>query len=171
MQTTTCRIALAGAMGSGKSTIGQACAIALGWNFVDTDALIVEHTGMSILDIFEKHGETHFRDIETAICRQALSSQASVVGLGGGSLGSQGVRDAVFAPGSLSVWLQISDREAERRLGADTGRPLWKDGGIERWRALTRSRQVHYEQCVLHIEADGRSVDSICREICDAALR
>ncbi|MDO5681568.1 MAG: dephospho-CoA kinase, partial [Propionibacteriaceae bacterium] len=57
-------IALIGAPGSGKSTVGRRLAEALGLPFVDVDAAIEEAQELSIADIFVTHGEPHFRQLE-----------------------------------------------------------------------------------------------------------
>lgn len=158
-------------MGSGKSTIGRACASTLGWTFVDIDAEIVNQTGMTIPNIFESYGETYFRDIESTTCLRVLNRKAVVVALGGGTLGSQLVRTRVFKSPNLTVWLRISPDEASRRLATDTARPLWQSGGIDRWRELADARRPLYEQCQLHVDTDGRTVESICQEVCDAVVR
>ena len=52
-----------GFMGSGKSTISSL----LDENYIDMDALIIEHIGMSIADFFAKEGEAKFREIESQV--------------------------------------------------------------------------------------------------------
>ena len=44
------QILLCGFMGCGKTSVGQALAFRLRWDFLDTDALIEKRTGMSIPD-------------------------------------------------------------------------------------------------------------------------
>jgi shikimate kinase len=58
-------IYLTGFMGSGKTTIAQALANHLGWDFVDIDAEIEAQERAAIAQIFETRGETEFRRIET----------------------------------------------------------------------------------------------------------
>ena len=58
------QILLCGFMGCGKTSVGQALAFRLRWDFLDTDALIEKRTGMSIPEIFAKQGEQSFRQME-----------------------------------------------------------------------------------------------------------
>ena len=70
-------IILIGFMGCGKSTVG----IKLSWKekipLIDTDKLIEHNTGMSVSDIFEKMGETAFRDLETNVLKELCKRQSS----------------------------------------------------------------------------------------------
>ncbi|HET7912983.1 MAG TPA: shikimate kinase, partial [Pseudolabrys sp.] len=54
-------IVLVGMMGAGKSSIGRRLAGRLGIPFVDADSEIESAAGMTIPEIFEKHGEPYFR--------------------------------------------------------------------------------------------------------------
>jgi len=55
---------LIGPMGAGKSSLGRRLAAHFGLRFVDTDEIIVQHTGASIATIFEYEGEAGFRQRE-----------------------------------------------------------------------------------------------------------
>lgn len=79
------RVVLTGFMGAGKSTVGRALAQMLQWQFLDLDTLIEVHTGLSITDLFEQHGEAAFRRIESRMLAQALGWQRAVIALGGGA--------------------------------------------------------------------------------------
>ena len=57
-------IFLCGMMGSGKSTVGRELADQLEVPFSDLDEMIVQKAGMSIPEIFEKQGESGFRELE-----------------------------------------------------------------------------------------------------------
>src|SRR4029453_7394906 len=60
-------IVLVGMMGVGKSTIGRRMAARLKLPFVDADTEIEAAAGMTIPEIFERHGEAHFRDGEARV--------------------------------------------------------------------------------------------------------
>ena len=76
---------LIGFMGTGKSTIGPLCAEMLGYEFCDTDSLIVETAGSSIPDIFAREGEEGFRAREWSI--HSLSARRrQVIATGGGAI-------------------------------------------------------------------------------------
>ena len=75
-------IVLVGPMGAGKTTLGKKLAKKLGVRFADTDRLIGAKHG-SITRIFQKHGEDHFRNIETKALIKALA-EFDIVATGGG---------------------------------------------------------------------------------------
>lgn len=78
-------IYLLGFMGSGKSTVGQLLARALGWRFIDLDTVIEAGQGLSIRVIFENSGEPFFRQIEHVALREASKTEPAVIALGGGT--------------------------------------------------------------------------------------
>ena len=55
-------IVLVGLMGVGKSTVGRRLAKRLGLPFVDSDDEIADAAGATPTEIFERFGETDFRD-------------------------------------------------------------------------------------------------------------
>ncbi|MCH8949788.1 MAG: dephospho-CoA kinase, partial [Chloroflexi bacterium] len=58
------RVFLTGLSGSGKSTVAKLVADALGWDCIDTDALIESAAGRSVAEIFAGDGEEQFRVLE-----------------------------------------------------------------------------------------------------------
>ncbi len=74
-------IFLIGMMGAGKSTIGKLLSTTMKINFVDTDEQVEKHFNMPINNIFDKHGEKAFREIESLILEQSTNS---IVACGGG---------------------------------------------------------------------------------------
>jgi shikimate kinase len=78
------RIVLTGFMGAGKTTVGRLLAKSLGWEFLDLDAHIEQRTGASVPELFERHGEPHFRRLESSALANALARTSTVIALGGG---------------------------------------------------------------------------------------
>ena len=114
-------IALIGAPGAGKSTIGKSLAHALGLPFVDVDAAIETDEAMTIADIFVTHGEPHFRQLEETATLVALD-RGGVVALGGGAIMNADIRAALRHHDV--VWLDCSIATATKRVGLDSARPL-----------------------------------------------
>lgn len=77
-------IVLIGMPGCGKTTLGKGIAQKTGKQFVDMDNVIVETAGMSIPEIFEKYGESHFRDLETEVAQKLGKEKGQVIATGGG---------------------------------------------------------------------------------------
>ena len=79
------RLVLTGFMGAGKSTIGRILANRLNWQFLDLDAHLEARTGATIPQLFERHGEAHFRRLESSALASALGRDRTVLALGGGT--------------------------------------------------------------------------------------
>src|SRR5271170_6326238 len=79
------RLVLTGFMGAGKSTIGRLLADRLTWTFLDLDAHLEARTNATIPQLFERHGEAHFRRLESAALASALGHHNTVLALGGGT--------------------------------------------------------------------------------------
>src|SRR4051812_48818862 len=77
-------VVLVGMMGAGKSTIGRRLSARLRLPFLDADTEIESAAGMSIPDIFENHGEPHFRDGEARVIARLLDGGPVVLATGGG---------------------------------------------------------------------------------------
>ncbi|MCS5719512.1 shikimate kinase [Herbiconiux sp. CPCC 205763] len=156
-------LVLIGPPASGKSRIGKRVARILGVPFVDTDKLVVEAHG-PIPDIFETHGEPHFRSLERAEVARALSTDA-VVSFGGGAvLDADTQRDLA---GHSVVLLTVQPHAVIARLG-NGKRPLVPD--IDSWIALYESRRDLYERLADHtVDTTDRPTDVIAAEIADWA--
>ena len=71
-------------MASGKSTVGPLLADALGYRFLDADAVIREVAGCTIPEIFDRDGEAGFRQLERQVLKQLSQWHSLVVATGGG---------------------------------------------------------------------------------------
>lgn len=138
----TPRLVVVGMPASGKSTVGQEVATALGVPFVDADRVIEERTGKLIREIFSDEGEAAFRAIEESVVLDALTSDG-VVSLGGGAVLSSVIREAL--QGVPVAWLQVSVATATRRAGLNQLRPLLLGDVRARMEALLEERRHLYE--------------------------
>ncbi len=84
-------VVLTGPPGVGKTTVGEALAERLSYQFYDSDALIQEAAGMSIPFIFECYGEAAFRKLEAKLVTDiAAKLQHFDSSRGGGTVLSTG---------------------------------------------------------------------------------
>jgi shikimate kinase len=128
---TTETIFIVGARASGKTTIGQELARALGCDFVDTDQHMLETTCLTVAQVVEKEGWEGFRRRESEALR-AVTRPGLVVATGGGMVLSEANRQfmrdngTVFylsAPAAvLAARLEANPEEAQRPTL--TGRPI-----------------------------------------------
>ena len=116
-------IVLVGMMGAGKSTIGRRLAARLAVPFLDADSEIEAAAGMSIPDIFEAHGEPHFRDGEARVIARLLESGPAVLATGGGAFMREETRTRVGAK-AVSIWLKADADIIMRRVRRRADRPL-----------------------------------------------
>jgi shikimate kinase/3-dehydroquinate synthase len=134
-------IVFIGFMGAGKSTAAVAAALDSGVEPLDTDVLLERRLGTTIDEFFAAHGEEEFRRHEEELATELLeSAEGGAVALGGGSVLSPRVRDALAR--HTVVWLQVDPDEAWRRVEG-AGRPLARDGA--RFEALLEQRLALYE--------------------------
>jgi shikimate kinase len=123
------RIVLTGFMGSGKTTAGPLIAARLGWKFLDADDVIVAEAGMTIAEIFARHGETAFREREHAAIARLAQTDALVLALGGGAIEHPTTRSLLLTdPGTLLVHLEVELATTLKRCGGtEQTRPVLAD--------------------------------------------
>src|SRR3954466_265147 len=116
-------VVLVGMMGAGKSTIGRRLSARLRLPFLDADTEIEAAAGMSIPDIFESHGEPHFRDGEARVIARLLDSGAHVLATGGGAFMREETRKRIRDK-AVSVWLKADAETILKRVKRRADRPL-----------------------------------------------
>ena len=149
-------ICIMGFMGSGKSVIGKDLSKYLNLNFYDTDKEIELKTKKKINEIFEKEGESYFRDIEEKVCIEILTNDNCVISLGGGSIISKKIRK-IIKKNSYSIYLQVTLNNLLNRLKFSRKRPLLNHNSNknEIMQKLLRDRQKYYEKADLIINNNG----------------
>ncbi len=120
-------IVLIGLMGAGKSCIGRRLAALLGLKFVDADAEVEHAAGCTIEEIFERHGETAFRDGERRVIKRLLGQAVQVLAAGGGSFMDAKTRAAIQER-AISVWLRADLDLLHKRTSRRNNRPLLRRG-------------------------------------------
>lgn len=137
---------LTGFMGTGKTSVGRELARRLGRPFVDMDAEIEARAGKPIPHIFAQDGETSFRQMESALCKELSARQGLVIATGGGALVDPAIRAQMMSSGTV-VCLTCDVEEILRRV-TQTGnadRPLLNvaDPRAEIERLLEVRRQAY----------------------------
>src|SRR3954451_6229870 len=116
-------VVLVGMMGAGKSTIGRRLSARLRLPFVDADTEIESAAGMSITDIFENHGEPHFRAGEARVIARLLDGGPAVLATGGGAFMREETRDRINQK-AVSIWLKADAETIMKRVKRRADRPL-----------------------------------------------
>ena len=125
-------IVLTGMRGSGKSYQGKRLAKALGWKLVDTDTLIEEKTGTTILQIVEKHGWPHFRKLENEICEQIKTLDEHIISTGGGLIINPDNEKLLRENGRIVFLYRAPENCAERILNGSKERPALTSRNIKK---------------------------------------
>ncbi len=160
------RVLLIGFMGSGKTQVGQALAKRLGWSFRDFDQEIRSRLGMPVPEIFFKHGEGFFRQIEERVGAELLLEEDVVLASGGGWPAALGRMEGM-PDGTVAVWLQVSPEEAVRRVREEgPTRPLLAvENPVDRARELLESRETFYRQADLVVDSTKGRPEELARTI------
>ncbi|MEI7720399.1 MAG: shikimate kinase [Verrucomicrobiota bacterium] len=114
---------LLGLSGSGKSTLAPLLAAQLHLPFADTDQLITQSSGRTIVDIFQDEGEEFFRQLESRVLQEVSTHSPSIISCGGGIILDPANRQIMSRTG-LRVYLQVPLPILESRLALATDRPL-----------------------------------------------
>ena len=149
-------------MASGKSTIGPRIAALVGWTFRDMDRVIEERNGLSVADIFRKHGEPFFREEERRVAEEMSGQEGLVLAAGGGAFASPATREALQR-GAATVFLRCELPIILARLGGGRGRPL--AASRETIDRLFAERQSSYRLADWTVDASRDAPEDIAREI------
>jgi shikimate kinase len=161
-------IVLVGMMGSGKSSIGRRLAGRLAIAFVDADSEIETAAGMTIAEIFERHGEAYFRAGEARVIARLLEQGPQVLATGGGAFMNRGTRAAIGAKG-ISVWLKADFDVLMKRIKRRNDRPMLKtDDPAATLAALVADRYPVYAEADLTVVSRDVPHDTIVDEIVTA---
>ncbi len=140
---------LTGFMGSGKTTTGRVLAARLGWEFLDTDELIVQRLGISIPEVFARYGEGYFRQVEAQICAEVSErTRPTVIALGGGALLNPETRKLLETRGRIFCLVCDLDeliRRVQHGEGEVQSRPLFQ-AERARLEMLLNARRPIYER-------------------------
>ena len=144
------RVYLTGFMGSGKSSVGRHLAQRLGAEFLDLDQEIERAAGMTVREIFERHGEPAFRQM---------------VATGGGTVTFEANARWIAQQG-IAVWLHPAFATIVARIGGlgKHDRPLFRDEAQAL--ALYRERLPAYRKADLTVDVrPGERAEEVAARI------
>lgn len=145
----TRNIVLIGMPGSGKSTAGRLLSQLSGKEIIDTDDEIVKATGMSIPEIFEKGGETLFRQYESEAVKKACDGFGRIIITGGGAVKTE----ANFLP--LKRCGRIYHLERDVTTLPRDGRPLSKNADLEEMYRQRLPLYTRFRDAVIEVKENA----------------
>ena len=166
------RVFLIGFMGSGKSHTGRALAELMGMPFIDLDDYVVARAGMSITEIFERHSENFFRELERDVLLSTSTLPYFVMATGGGTPCYHELIDQLNELG-ITVYLDVSTDLLVKRLQSEAShRPLLATSADLRKTIETKltERRACYEKAQLRLRVDNPTTD-VARLVYDHLLR
>ena len=164
-------IVLVGIMAAGKTSVGKRLAARLGLPFVDADTEIEMAAGMTIPEIFDKHGEAHFRDGERRVVARLLNGGPKIVATGGGAFMNAATRERIAQSG-ISVWLKPELDVLMKRVRKRPNRPLLQTADPEAtMRRFMEERYPVYSQADITILSRDGPHELVLDEILGAVAR
>ena len=153
-----------GMMGSGKSSIGSLVAKKLNLEFIDIDKEIEKKLGISIKEIFEIKGESHFRELEEKVTLNKLKLSSKVISLGGGGFINRLIRKEVLK-NHISFWLNWSDQILLDRIRNSAKRPIAYKSSDDKLVEIIHKRSDLYSKALYEIKCDNLTKNEIVKKI------
>lgn len=164
-------VILIGFMGTGKTSVGESLAEALGYAFADTDDLIEKKAGKKVSRIFGEDGEEAFRGVESEVVGDLAQLKRTVVSAGGGAPIRPENRAAMRHAGVV-IALKASPEEIYQRVKHENHRPLLSSGDLRsQIRKLLDSRKGIYDDADYIIDTTALTVDEVVDKCIDLLAR
>ncbi|WP_264563465.1 shikimate kinase [Flavobacterium sp. N3904] len=165
------KIILLGYMGCGKSTIANKLSGMIAIPYVDLDEFIEKKTNLSIKQIFENHGEIHFRKLEHTYFIELLNSPDEIIiGLGGGTPCYANNHELLTGDQVTSIYLKASiDTLYNRLVSNKSKRPLIANKSEEEMREFIAKhlfdRSFYYNHAQYKVNVDDKSIEETVNDI------
>jgi len=176
----TPKLVLTGFMATGKSSVGPLVARRLGWQFVDSDAIIVARARKPVAQIFADDGETQFRKLEREViahlagdrrrCPLCHGPHPEVISTGGGALVDESNCAALKRAGVIICLMARPEIVAARVERSKTMRPKLAEGGkstLDRVKELMAERADAYARADARIDTSDLTVEQTAERVVD----
>ncbi len=162
----TLNLYLIGPMGAGKSTIGRLLSSELELEFIDSDREIELRCGTNIPWIFDKEGESGFRDREECAIDELTQREGILLATGGGVVMRPANRSHLAGRGTV-VYLRTSVEQQLARTSRDKNRPLLQTESPKQVLSdLFAIRDPLYQEVAdIVIQTDQRNPKNVVNEI------
>ena len=161
-------IVLVGMMGVGKTSIGRKLAQLLALPFADADEEIEEAAQMTVSEVFERFGESYFRDGERRVIARLVAGGPKVIATGGGAFVQEDTRALVLERG-LAVWLDADVETLVERVKRKDTRPLLRGPDPAATIArLKAEREPFYAEAPIKVASESGPQSETLRRILEA---
>ena len=116
-------IVLVGSAGSGKSTVGRRIAKKLKLQFYDSDKMIEEREGLSVVEIHQMHGPEYFTRREKEVIEEVLSTYGTVILSTGSSAFIDHEMHDMIRSNAVTIWLYADINVLAERISRRNSRP------------------------------------------------
>ena len=159
------RVYLVGYMGSGKSTVGESLAKALGIPWIDLDSEIESKYKISIAGFFSKYGETAFREVEHKILANISLTPKAVISTGGGVPCFHNNMELMNTTG-ITIYLEVSPETILARIGPNARkRPLFLqmngENILQKIAAHLSMREPYYRQAQITFDGTDPDIEAL----------
>lgn len=152
-------------MGTGKTEVSKKLKRILGLNVIEVDAEIEATERMKISEIFEKFGESKFREIEKTKIKDISRNKNIIISTGGGAVLKEENISALRQNGII-VCLTASPETILKRTINNSDRPLLQvNNPLEKIKELLERRRPYYEKADVIINTEGKTPSTIAKEI------
>ena len=163
------KVTLIGMMGTGKSKFGRKIANILKFNFYDIDHMIEKEFKITIKQIFEKHGEIFFRNIENKTIHDLIlkinkNREKVIISLGGGGFDNKEIRDLLLKNTNV-IWLNTPVDLLIQRVGDGSKRPMIKGKTRDSILQLLKIRTKYYSLCHNQINTEKLNQNQITEKL------
>lgn len=152
-------------MGTGKTAVGKRLAAILNKDFYDTDQEIETVTGMTISQLFNRHGEVRFRSEENLAIQRLLEKENCIIATGGGIILNQ-ANINLLAKNGIVICLTARPEIIYERVKRRNNRPLLKKGNLyETIVQLMQDREELYQCADFYIDTSNLDFHEIIEKI------
>ena len=165
------KVTLIGMMGTGKSKFGRLVANILKFSFYDIDHLIEKRFKMTIKELFQKHGELFFRQIEKKTIKDLIlkinkNNEKVIISLGGGGFDNEDTRKLLLKNTNV-IWLNTPINVLIERVGNGYKRPMIKGNTRDSIVQLLEKRTKFYSLCHNEVNTNGLSQNQVTEKLID----
>ena len=133
-------------------------------DFIDIDKLIEKETNLKIYEIFQRKGESYFRNLEEKITLKLLKDKGKIIALGGGGFLNKNIRREILKS-HISFWLSWKNSTIINRILKSKKRPIAISSSENDLKKLINERSNIYSEAKFKINCETLTKNMIVKNI------